>query len=1245
MNVDNYQNIPQSKFIRVIKDNKNDCSYIFLLGAGASISSGVPSAEQLIWAWKRDIYEDETGDVISKSDIITNDDKIFIQEWLDSQNGKYPPKGSSDEYSIYAENRFIDEQSRKIYFDRLIENKKPSKGYHKLVLLLKEQFSKIVLTTNFDSLTEKAAIIGNSIFPRIITCETAKQVHQAIGKNNFLYVALHGDFKYSRIINTDAEFELDKGNDEFVNFLKYELKKQHLIVIGYSGRDITLMDALKESYNAEGGGNIYWCSVSGTISEQTKMYLSEIARTRKVYIVKIDDFDTFIESISKAYISHSSEQHMKLESIKVLEAEQLELINKKKSNILKAKTNFHSLTHDQIILKAMLLKYWIDENQGDRTLIEDYLNTNYDNFIIELRKNSNSEYSDFHYKKGIWELSNCEASWNRLVHHIFPSDLDLFKTLSLQVLSEIHPMFDLKPEDRFAAAIHGKTSKYSSELRKGISETLAFLGVHGSKLINCTQNKPEITSASTIREIFHDADWKLWASLNDVLPILAESAPNEFLSSVEKACNQLPCPFDELFCQEGQGGVIGANYMTGLYWALETLSWSDQYLSRSILALAKLAAHDPGGGYVNRPINSISTILLPWIPQTTASVDIRIASLVGIRRYFPDIAWKIVIGLLPNQHQTSFGSHKPFLQSFIPKDWKQEISKDEYREQILAYANIAVDMAKGNMKYTADLVKNLDNIPQPSYSEFLDYLSSDDIVKQPDEQKQPIWETMISFIKKHRRFSDAKWALPSEMVDLIQKTADVIIPSKPEVLYRYLFSNNDFDLFDKDIEWKTQQELLLKQRIDAIKQIYELNKTESVIYFAGNVENPSKVGNAFAHIAHEENDKELLPTLLDSQQQFKKQMVSGYINSRYNSLGAKWIDTQHVENWTIEQKCALLFNVPFEIEIWEKAHELLGEDVGVYWKNINVNPFPTQSNLLPAVNAFLQYDRPSLALDCIYAHYFSKKEFFKEHAIEALLKGNSSYEIASAMNSHYIIEIIKMLQDDTQINVDQMLKIEWAYLPLLERYNNAEPKLLEKHLSQNSELFMEAIQLIYRSKKQSGEQKTDEARKSNALNAWKLLNEWKYPPGKLDDGSFSTEALIKWVNEVRIKTIESGHYEVAMTHLGHVLFYVDSDPSGLWIHQCAAELLDNEDDDHIRQGFSSEVYNSRGVYTVDPSGKQERELSDVWRKRAEEIEKLGLIRFASSLKILANSYDREAERVIADFANELKSSDDEGISL
>ena len=42
-------------FIRSIKRNK-DISHSMLIGAGASISSGIQSAYDCIWEWKKDIF-------------------------------------------------------------------------------------------------------------------------------------------------------------------------------------------------------------------------------------------------------------------------------------------------------------------------------------------------------------------------------------------------------------------------------------------------------------------------------------------------------------------------------------------------------------------------------------------------------------------------------------------------------------------------------------------------------------------------------------------------------------------------------------------------------------------------------------------------------------------------------------------------------------------------------------------------------------------------------------------------------------------------------------------------------------------------------------------------------------------------------------------------------------------------------------------------------------------------------------
>lgn len=67
----------------------------------------------------------------------------------------------------------------------------------------------------------------------------------------------------------------------------------------------------------------------------------------------------------------------------------------------------------------------------------------------------------------------------------------------------------------------------------------------------------------------------------------------------------------------------------------------------------------------------------------------------------------------------------------------------------------------------------------------------------------------------------------------------------------------------------------------------------------------------------------------------------------------------------------------------------------------------------------------------------------------------------------------------------------------------------------------------------------------------------------------------------------------------------------------------------MRDGFRMALYNARGVHWVDPSGRSERELAASYRGKAEEIENAGFPRLASTLRGLADEYEREAERVVS----------------
>src|SRR3546814_11085952 len=66
--------------------------------------------------------------------------------------------------------------------------------------------------------------------------------------------------------------------------------------------------------------------------------------------------------------------------------------------------------------------------------------------------------------------------------------LHKFRELSVSVLKEPDPAFELPPEERYAASVHGKVSKYSDVLLGGIAEGLAMLG---SQPEPCTNRSEE----------------------------------------------------------------------------------------------------------------------------------------------------------------------------------------------------------------------------------------------------------------------------------------------------------------------------------------------------------------------------------------------------------------------------------------------------------------------------------------------------------------------------------------------------------------------------------------------------------------------------------------------------------------------------------------------------------------------------------------------------------------------------------
>lgn len=78
-----------------------------LLGAGASVSSGVPSAADLIWEFKRQIYATETG--VHPSSVaaqVIPGDQGSLDGFFSARAGS-PQQAAADEYAHYFERAYF----------------------------------------------------------------------------------------------------------------------------------------------------------------------------------------------------------------------------------------------------------------------------------------------------------------------------------------------------------------------------------------------------------------------------------------------------------------------------------------------------------------------------------------------------------------------------------------------------------------------------------------------------------------------------------------------------------------------------------------------------------------------------------------------------------------------------------------------------------------------------------------------------------------------------------------------------------------------------------------------------------------------------------------------------------------------------------------------------------------------------------------------------------------------------------
>ncbi len=1032
--------------------------------------------------------------------------------------------------------------------------------------------------------------------------ENASEFISKVQKANFSNNQKRSKLKAFRVHLRQANGS-DVSEDELWRFIK----SFHLL--GYdldirAGVTLSLLQSMIAQYNPDNAQKL-WLQVVEEVKSA-----NQDAGTLTIETISPDIRDAF---------KRSKIRQIPVEFVKNVEKE--------------AKTDFMLIQYSTELALTTLIGAWDESSEYDRKAVEKLSSIPYREWVEKVRDILAQPNSPLIQKNRKWKITKRFELWSTLSSRIFDEHLDRFKDIAVNVLREHDPKFELPSEERFAARVHGKVLSHSPSLRNGLAEGLALLGSHPKALTSCSLHRPEGIAALAVHEILDGSDWVIWASLNDVLPLLAEGDPNEFLKAGERILNDKDNKvFQSLFAQEGSG-IGGWNYVTGILWALETLAWHQDYLARVTVLLGQLAEVDPGGNWANRPINSLTTIFLPWLPQTCASIEIRKVAVEALLKECPAIGWKLLLALLPNAHQMTSGSRKPKWREFIPNAYLEKllsneakVSSKDYFQQVDIYTSLAFQHAKSDLTRLKELVYRINDLPEAAYSEILEHLSSKEILISSEADRLCLWESLTEIISKHRKFSGAKWALPETKIDNIENIANALKPSSPNLIYRRLFSQYENQLYDEKDNFEDQRRKIESQRTKAIEEILGISDISGVVDFATMVKFPLEVGRALGRVGQVHLDHYFLPIKLTVENRILKDVVVGYISSRFIINGWKWANELDMKDWTKEQKAAVLVILPFCEETWQRAQLLLGESVSLYWKQADARPYQLKEDLQEATEKLLQYQRPRAAIQCLSWMLYEKMEPPLEQTYQALLQNVTSEERANSIDEHDLTELIKWLQHNPNADRQKLYQIEWIYLELLDHYLGLAPVALEERLTTDPRFFCEVIRIVFRSEKQGNDvEEITEQRKQIATRAYDLLRNWQTPPGTKHDGSFDDSVLRTWIAEVKQSCEHSGHLKIALDQIGKVFAHYRPDPDGLWIHKSIAEMLNERDSDEMRSAFNVERFNMRGTFTWT-AGEDEKKYAADYRQKADAVEKEGYFRFAASLREFAASYDRDAER-------------------
>lgn len=894
----------------------------------------------------------------------------------------------------------------------------------------------------------------------------------------------------------------------------------------------------------------------------------------------------------------------------------------------------------------LLAGSWEDNADADRSILEALTGADYESFRETITGIADSPTDPLVIRTGgTWHIVSAVDAWILLVSKLTDDDMKRFATIVEMVLAEGDPALELPRDQRWRASIDGKTRRYSGDLRRGLAQSLALLGMYGGTVALSGGASGSDFANHLVRKLLDwasvDGTGRAWQSLADILPLLAEAGPDAFLDAVGAATSGDNPLLATLFQDNAdESGIFSSSAPhSNLLWALECVSWSPDHFGRAVDLLARLDEIDPGGRMLNRPAASLAAIFRPWHPENSVDPDRRITVLDTLRHRHPDAAWRLESSMLPESHGMHVPIGTPAFRTWKPD--KISVTYGEFWKMTTAAVERCIEDAGEDAQRWSTILTHTSEL-QPADRERV-VAALDSMVDQPEfatDFQDTVWRSLVDLIGHHREFSDAAWALPDEELRKLDALAARYLPKSAYFRLVGLFQSwtpyvgarriDDHEGFEREVG---------RQRIEAIKEIEAEGGFDAITRLAREASVPGSVGISLANVGSS-HDEDLLGWLASHDQDLVSTAMS-YLSVRYALEGFELITgLLERDDLTADQRVRLLLvarnNLP---EAWALAAadpELEAE----YWAAFQPLGLGQDFDKIDEVaDRLIQAGRHADVLHFMSMYSHVDKNGPRPHAarlivraLDGLLAHQAQSAAARDLSTYDFQQLFAYLEAMREhLELGDLVRLQWSYLPVL-GYDAKIPALSES-LAADPAKFVGVVCTVYRARPKSedeevAEDQDDERQRdaSMATNAYRLLFAWDSPPG-LVDGVMNAKVLRGWIDSAMGLLAERGRTEVGLQHIGQVLGHTPPDADGTWPGLVVRDLLEEVQLDHIENGLYLQIVNSRGVTSrgLEDGGEQELKLAADYRAKAEAIAD-DAPRVAGLLRRVAGSYESDARR-------------------